>query len=150
MRCSAVPHLLSASAMPPFRLGVFLVSLVFLAGCAVLTPRADEGPPTIASSGDLVEYLGARGYVLRPRRLTSPFALRAVGHEYRVEGGLIRIYEFESPEMAAEEGVPDFLIDTYGGRTSSVFQHGPLVVAYVGDGAAVQVALAQALGPAVY
>lgn len=128
----------------------FALALFILAGCAASGSSTDtHEPPSITNVDDLVVHLGHQGYVMRSTNLVFPFALADVGYEYRIQGGRIRIYEFES-RQAAEHAVGEFLIDSFGGSNVSVFQHGRLMVAYAGESAALQLTLANSLGPAIY
>ncbi|MDX1439438.1 MAG: hypothetical protein R3284_06000 [Rubricoccaceae bacterium] len=129
----------------PALLAVFCIGL---AGCSLLRTLTDEDRQ-VESAQDLVTYLGYEGYVLRPVRIVPAFALSESGHEYRVDGNRLLVYEFESTEDA-EESVTDYLLDTSGGGLSSVFQHQTLMVAYVGRSAALHQTLTQVLGPPVY
>ncbi len=137
---------MSTSLLSP----TFVLVLLLLAGCAASRSNTDtQEPQSIDNVDDLLTHLGQQGYVLRSTNLVFPFALADVGYEYRVQGGRIRIYEFESRQVA-EHAVNEFLIDSFGGRNVSVFQHGRLMVAYAGESSALQLTLANSLGPAIF
>ncbi len=126
----------------------FALFTLLLAGCAGSSSVTDVGE-SVDHLEDLVTHLGRQGYILRPTGLTVPFSLADIGYEYRVLGERIRIYEFSSTEMA-ERAVDEFILDSSGGGTSSVFQHGAMMVAYAGRSPSLQLTLANKLGPAIY
>jgi hypothetical protein len=86
--------------------------------------------------------------VLRAVSASTPFTLSVPGRAYEIENapGLIVLYEFASAEEAERE------LDAFrpAGVRTSVYQRGPLVVAYTGAQSSVNLTLTQALGPAVF
>jgi len=130
--------------------------LPLLLGVLWLLPAcAPSGTATVATgidtTGDLIEYLGARGYVLRPAGTTLPHVLDVAGQVYEVQNAEARIaiYEFDSAQ-AAEQGADAFQLETLGGDRAALYQRGRLVVASSGGDASLELTLTQALGPATY
>ncbi|MDX1421285.1 MAG: hypothetical protein R3181_15070 [Rubricoccaceae bacterium] len=134
------------------RASVLLPALLLL---AALPGCASSGPPAVASgidtTGDLVEYLNARGYVPRPAGVTVPLALDVAAQTYTLEGSdaLLAVYEFDTAR-AAERGADAFQLDTFGGGQAVLYQRGVLVVASSGGDATLELTLTRALGPASY
>ncbi len=136
---------------------VSLLALFVLPACAS-TRDADTGgaaanvpAEAVATVGDFADYLGRRSYVLRPAGVTVPLVLDRPGQAYNVAGGggQLVVYEFDSAEEAAR-GVNALRLDALGGGTITVYQRGPLLVAYGGSRAALQLTLTQALGPPAF
>lgn len=139
------------------RPAALLLAFVFLTGCASSrsadgeTANGDVAFSDVDSAQDFAFYLGRQGYVLHPVVLTVPSALGVAGQVYEVDtnGGYLVLYEF-SDEAAARRGVDAIQLDTFGGIQASLFQRGPLVVAYAGGRSGLTLTLTDSLGPAVY
>jgi hypothetical protein len=128
-----------------------LLALGLLAACAsgnAVSSGPEVPASAVATTDDFVAYLGTRGYLLRATSATTPFTLDVPGRAYEIQNapGLIVVYEFASTAEAERELSA---LRPVGIRTS-VYQRGPLIVAYTGAQSSVNLALTQALGPAVY
>ena len=137
--------------MQPTRLAALLLPLLLLSACSNFRPLNDtsDAPPTLENSQEFVHYLGTKGFILRPLALSSSLITRVPSSVYRVEGGVIEVFEFESAEEA-EEGVQDYQLERFGGRSSALFQRGSLLVAFHGSSSSVLLALNNTLGAAIY
>ena len=124
-----------------------LLSLLFVAllmGCADMnsTSRSDNGPAP-ETTLDFAEYLRFRGYMPEARGLSTDPMVSATAQEYLVPGsGYVQVYEFDSETEASGS------LDAVTSPSGTVYQHGPLVVAYFGSDSALNRALAQTFGEA--
>lgn len=125
-----------------------LLAVCLVAGCMDTAPTSQPSTNVIPlnTRSDVAEYLRFRGYVPEPRDLSSAPVVNAPAQEYLVTGsGYVQVYEFGSETEAADAvGSLDSSLTTEG----TVYQHGPLVVAYYGRDEAFRSALTRALGDA--
>src|SRR5690606_25975867 len=132
-----------------------LLALALLPAPVLLPACAPTATATVAAgidtTGDLIEYLSARGYVLRSAGVSVPLVLDVPGQVYGVGGSeaVLAIYEFDSAEAAAR-GASALPLETLGGDLAARYQRGRLLVASSGGDASLELTLTQALGPATY
>jgi hypothetical protein len=126
-----------------------LLALVFLLALPACAPRgADVVDGPVESVAALEAELGASGLLLQPRGFSTDPLVAAPANEYALGGSgsvFLQVYTFDS-EAEAAQNLNEIGLTGAPGRVS-VYQNGPLVVAYYGGDPGVGAALTRVLGP---
>ena len=108
-----------------------LVLLVVLAGCTSTVHGVVEGDAQAPETRqDLVDAFLREGWTVRPVSLLAPDGLVGRGTAYRVSDRTVLVYDYASPEQAAEATRDDArrLAGRSAGRSARVYLRPSLVV----------------------